>query len=114
MNKPRDFTPPKFCKNAVASNAGWINPLDGTLVVPNRGLKTRMMEWEAKNKKLEDAGFKTGTVEEFLDPTPKEPEQTEAINTTNDTEESVVEEKKPKTKRKYKRKTKKTENKDVK
>jgi len=71
MNTPREFTPPKFCPDAVASNAGWLNPRDNSLIVPNRGLATRMAEWKARQKQEKEPEV-INTVEQVVDePKPK-------------------------------------------
>ena len=50
-----ELKPPKFCKNAIATNRGWVDALSGKLLAPCNGLLNRINQLREQEKKNEPA-----------------------------------------------------------
>lgn len=54
--------PPVYCPSAIATDAGWVNPKSGELLVSVRDLKRRIQEAELADK------YKTENQQDIIEP----------------------------------------------
>lgn len=103
---PKEFTPPKFAKNAVMTNTGWVDPRNKKLVVPNKNLLNRKRAWDAAQA-LEAAQVPVEPKEEkaILEAAAKGNISFSDDFTSEPEEENQEEEPKPKRKRRRRKKS---------
>lgn len=81
--------PPKWCKNAVPSDRGWVNPKTGELLVGRKGLKRKIEEFLIEKEIRENELSVNEAREEVLTEEPVETE--EKTKTENEGSEDKTE-----------------------